>query len=251
MNYRIMRITNKNGTVVADIESWEKAFKEVDDAKHWEEGRSAMSLAQYFSLPNIDQSNGIKLIKEYVDICGFKNFEPIRARIEHESRFDKFKGKGRMHDMVIWGNGGGIHLVICIEAKVDEPFGSLVSEAYRESVEYVNKNPRSKRSQRIKDLCRKYYKIDVNDITSDTGIRYQLLHYLAGAITEAKSCNDVIFMPIMVFKTNKYNKENYNKKDYEVFIKSMNFVLLNSEKEIYKNNIDGVDVYMTYIEIPI
>ena len=40
-------------------------------------------------------------------------------------------------------------------------------------------------------------------------------------------------------------------KDYEVFIKSMNFVLLNSEKEIYKNKIDGVDVYMTYIEIPI
>ena len=156
-----------------------------------------------------------------------------------------------MHDMVIWGNSGGIHLVICIEAKVDEPFGSLVSEAYRESIEYVNKNPRSKRLQRIKDLCEKYYKIDVNDITSDTDIRYQLLHYLAGAITEARSCNDVVFMPIMVFKTNKYNKENYNKKDYEVFIKSMNFVLLNSEKEIYKNNIDGVDVYMTYIEIPI
>ena len=214
MNYRIMRITNKNGTVVTDIESWEDAFKEVDEAKHWKEGRSAKSLAQYFSLPNIDQSNGIKLIKEYVDICGFKNFEPIRARIEHESRFDKFKGKGRMHDMVIWGNGGGIHLVICIEAKVDEPFGSRVSEAYRESVEYVNKNPRSKRSQRIKDLCEKYYKIDVNDIT----IRYQLLHYLAGAITEAKSCNDVVFMPIMVFKTNKYNKENDNKKDYRILL---------------------------------
>jgi hypothetical protein len=246
-----MRITNENGTVVTDIESWEDAFKEVDEAKHWKEGRSAKSLAQYFSLPNIDQSNGIKLIKEYVDICGFKNFEPIRARIEHESRFDKFRGKGRMHDMVIWGNEGKRHLVICIEAKVDEPFGSSVSEAYRKSVEYVNKNPRSKRSQRIKDLCEKYYKIDVNDITSDTHIRYQLLHYLAGSITEARSCNDVVFMPIMVFKTNKYNKENDNKKDYEVFIKSMNFVLLNSEKEIYKNNIDGVDVYMTYIEIPL
>lgn len=246
-----MRITNKNGTVVTDIESWEDAFKEVDEAKHWKEGRSAKSLAQYFSLPNIDQSNGIKLIKEYVDICGFKNFEPIRARIEHESRFDAFRGKGRMHDMVIWGNEGKRHLVICIEAKVDEPFGSSVSEAYRESEKYVKKNPRSKRSQRIKDLCEKYYKIDVNDIISYTHIRYQLLHYLAGAITEAKSCNDVVFMPIMVFKTNKYNKENDNKKDYEDFIKSMNFVLLNSEKEIYKNNIDGVDVYMTYIEIPI
>lgn len=247
-----MRITNKNGTVVADIESWEKAFKEVDDAKHWEEGRSAMSLAQYFSLPNIEQSNGIKLIKEYIEICGFKDLEPIKARIEHESRFDKFIGKGRMHDMVIWGNGGGVHLVICIEAKVDEPFGSLVSEAYRKSVEYVNKNPRSKRSQRIKDLCEKYYKIDVNDITSDTDIRYQLLHYLAGAITEAKSCNDVVFMPIMVFITKNYNKTNDNKADFNAFVKLMNFELVNSEKWVYyKKNIDGVDVYMTYIEIPL
>ncbi|MBR6691097.1 MAG: hypothetical protein IKL75_00460, partial [Bacteroidaceae bacterium] len=196
--------------------------------------------------------NGIKLIKEYVDICGFKNFEPIRARIEHESRFDKFKGKGRMHDMVIWGNGGGIHLAICIEAKVDEPFGSHVSEAYRESVEYVNKNPRSKRSQRIKDLCEKYYKIDENDITSYTNIRYQLLHYLAGAITEAKSCNDVVFMPIMVFKTKNYNKTNDNKVDFNAFVKLMNFELVNSEKWVYyKKNIDGVDVYMTYIEIPL
>ena len=248
-----MRITNKNGTVVTDIESWEDAFKEVDEAKHWKEGRSAKSLAQYFSLPNIDQSNGIKLIKEYVDICGFKNFEPIRARIEHESRFDEFRGKGRMHDMVIWGNGGGRHLVICIEAKVNESFGNFVSKAYRESEEYVKKNPRSKRKERIEKLCKNYYKIDVNKIVPDTtDIRYQLLHYLAGSITEGKSCNDVVLMPIIVFKTKKYNKTNDNKVDFNAFVKLMNFELVNSEKWVYyKKNIDGVDVYMTYIEIPL
>ena len=74
MNYRIMRITNKYGTVVADIESWEKSFKEVDDAKHWEEGRSAMSLAQYFSLPNIEQSNGMKTHKRIYRNMWFQGF---------------------------------------------------------------------------------------------------------------------------------------------------------------------------------
>ena len=124
-----MKITNKKGTLIKDITSWENAFKEVDDAKHCKEGRSAMSLAQYFSLPNIEQSNGIKLITELVEACGFKEFKPIRAEIEHESRFDKYNGKGRMHDLVIWGDNGTQHLVICIEAKVDESFGCLISDA--------------------------------------------------------------------------------------------------------------------------
>jgi hypothetical protein len=96
-----VKITNKKGTIIKDITSWGNAFKEVDDAKHWKEGRSAMSLAQYFSLPNIEQSNGIKLITELVEAYGFKEFKPIRAEIEYESRFDKYNGKGRMHDLVI------------------------------------------------------------------------------------------------------------------------------------------------------
>ena len=98
-----------------------------------------------------------------------------------------------------------------------------------------------------------YYKIDVNKIVPDTtDIRYQLLHYLAGSITEGKSCNDVVLMPIIVFKTKKYNKTNDNKVDFNAFVKLMNFELVNSEKWVYyKKNIDGVDVYMTYIEIPL
>ena len=246
-----MKITNKKGSLIKDITSWENAFKEVEDAKHWKEGRSAMSLAQYFSLPNIEQSNGIKLIAELVEACGFKEFKPIRAEIEHESRFDKYNGKGRMHDLVIWGDNGTQHLVICIEAKVDESFGCLISEAYDESVEYKTRNPKSKRAQRIKELCEKYYKVDVKKLTSTTDLRYQLLYYLAGAIVESKSCEDVVFMPIMVFKSKLYNNENTNKEDFDKFVTLTNFELLNSEKGIYKKNINGVDIYATYIEIPI
>ena len=59
-------------------------------------------------------------------------------------------------------------------------------------------------------------------------------------------------MPIIVFKTKKYNKTNDNKVDFNAFVKLMNFELVNSEKWVYyKKNIDGVDVYMTYIEIPL
>lgn len=244
-----MIISNKNNTVITDITSWKNAFIEVDNSKHWKEGRSAHSLATYFLSPAIEQSLGMLKIKECLNACGYGDVEYTHARIEHESRFDTYRS-GRMQDMVIWTLCGKCRIVVCIEAKVDETFGDTLSDAYNESLKYVKLHPASKRKARIEDLCQKYLKIQPAEILEENGIRYQLLHYLAGSISEAKGYGNIVFMPIMVFKTNKYNKENYNKKDYEVFIKSMNFVLLNSEKEIYKNNIDGVDVYMTYIEIP-
>ena len=105
-------------------------------------------------MPNIEQSNGIKLITELVEACGFKEFKPIRAEIEHESRFDKYNGKGRMHDLVIWGDNGTQHLVICIEAKVDESFGCLISEDYDESVEYKTRNPKVKELNELKNYAK-------------------------------------------------------------------------------------------------
>ena len=55
-----MRITNKIGTIIRDINSWETAFKEVDSEKHWRKERSAYSLSNHFTSPNIISSNGIK-----------------------------------------------------------------------------------------------------------------------------------------------------------------------------------------------
>ena len=51
-----MIISNKNASVITDIISWENAFKEVDNKKHWKKGRSAHSLATYFTNPTIEQS---------------------------------------------------------------------------------------------------------------------------------------------------------------------------------------------------
>ena len=58
-------------------------------------------------------------------------------------------------------------------------------------------------------------------------------------------------MPIMVFKSKLYNNENTNKEDFHKFVTLTNFELFNSEKGIYKKNINGLDIYATYIETPI
>ena len=114
-----MIISNKNNTVITDITSWKNAFIEVDNSKHWKEGRSAHSLATYFLSPAIEQSLGMLKIKECLNACGYGDVEYTHARIEHESRFDTYRS-GRMQDMVIWTQCGKCRIVVCIEAKVDE-----------------------------------------------------------------------------------------------------------------------------------
>jgi hypothetical protein len=74
---------------------------------------------------------------------------------------------------------------------------------------------------------------------------------LAGSICEAKEYGNVVFMPIMVFKTDEYNKMkgDRNSEDYKRFIKALKFELCNKEKQIHKRTFENVDVYISYIEI--
>ena len=227
-----MIISNKNNTVITDITSWKNAFIEVDNSKHWKEGRSAHSLATYFLSPAIEQSLGMLKIKECLNACGYGDVEYTHARIEHESRFDTYRS-GRKQDMVIWTQCGKCRIVVCIEAKVDETFGDTLSDAYNESLKYVKLHPASKRKARIEDLCQKYLKIQPAEILEENGIRYQLLHYLAGSIGEAKGYGNIVFMPIMVFKASEnydFIKTKKNKEDYDAFMRTLNFAYDNQNK---------------------
>jgi hypothetical protein len=128
-----------------------------------------------------------------------------------------------------------------------------LNQAYKNAKQYKIKHPNSNRQNRIEELCDKYLNVSAESIKSgdDNNIRYQLLHYLAGSICEAKEYGNLVFMPIMVFKTNKYNetKGDRNRKDYERFIKALKFEMCNEEKGIFKRTFEGIDVYISYIEI--
>ena len=248
-----MNIKFKNNDSIIDFESWKEAFTKVD-SKHWEEGRSACSLARYFTAPNLEESDGIKLIKEYFEALGFSNPKFESADIEHASRFDEYS-RPRMQDLVIWGESKKRHILACIEAKVDEEFGDVLNKAYKKAKQEFDKNPnsKSKRKARIEELCKKYLDVNPEDIKpkDKTNIRYQLLHYLAGSICEAKEKDNVVFMPILVFNTNKYNKKKgvSNHEAYEQFIEVLKFDKCKTEKPIFKRTFDNIDVYISYIEI--
>ena len=106
--------------------------------------------------------------------------------------------------------------------------------------------------KRLEELCKQYYKD--KDIEELENIRYQLLYYLAGSIAESKKLDDVVFMPIIVYKTDDYDKDkgNKNKKDYEQFMKSLRFEQIpNDDRNIllYKKKIEDIIVYSAYIEV--
>lgn len=248
-----MKIENTKKQLIVDLESWKTAFIEVDKKKNWEEGRSACTLAKYFTTPNIEESYGIKKIKEYFEALGFSNPRFESAEIEHRSPFDKYKGGTRMQDLVIWGESEKGRILACIEAKVDEEFNELLNEAYDTAKQKFEKDPNSNAQKRIEELCKKYLNVNAESIKSgdENNIRYQLLYYLAGSICEAKEYGNVVFMPIMVFKTDEYNKKkgDRNRKDYERFINALDFKECNKDKKILKRTFKGIDVYISYIEI--
>lgn len=248
-----MKIENTKKQLIVDFESWKTAFIEVDKENNWKEGRSACTLAKYFTTPNIEESNGIKKIKEYFEALGFSNPRFESAEIEHPSPFDKYS-RPRMQDLVIWGESEKGRILACIEAKVDEKFrNEVLNQAYKNAKQEKIKDPNSNRQNRIEELCDKYLNVSAESINSEdeNNIRYQLLYYLAGSVCEAKEYGNVVFMPIMVFKTDEYNKTegDRNRKDYERFIKALDFEECNKEKEIYKRTFEGIDVYISYIEI--
>lgn len=248
-----MKISNKNNLLITNLESWKTAFIEVDKEDNWKEGRSACTLAKYFTTPNIEESYGIKKIKEYFEALGFSNPRFESAEIEHPSPFDKYS-RPRMQDLVIKGESEKGRILACIEAKVDEKFGNeVLNQAYKKAKQDKIKYPNSNRQKRIEELCKKYLDVNPEDIKpkDKTNIRYQLLHYLAGSICEVKEKDNVVFMPIMVFKTDEYNKKkgDRNRDDYDLFIKALDFEECNKEKEINKRTFENVDVYISYIEI--
>lgn len=245
-----MRITNKIGTIIDSFDSWKNAFVEIDSEKHWREGRSACALASHFTSTNIEDSDGIKELKECLNAFGLQNVVFTHGEIEHESRFDKYRGKGRMQDLIIWGHSEQ-PLVICIEAKVDETFGNTIEDAHKETEYVLSKKPKSNAKKRIENLCDEFY---ANSPTSSTckSKRYQLLYYLAGSMKEAIKIKGNLFLPVIVYHTDDFNEEigKDNCKDYVKFMDSVGFTRCDNEGRIlFKKEIDGIKIFSAYIEI--
>lgn len=120
-----MRIENSQGTEITCLNDWAKLYGTHQTAHQWKENRSAYSVAEFFM-----NRNGKIAIQSRVSEALGRPIKIERAIPEHEVRFDEF-GRGRMHDLGMFGNTeDGKSVFIGVEAKVDESFGTSVHDAY-------------------------------------------------------------------------------------------------------------------------
>ena len=201
---RAVRIESCEGKAVNGLEDWKTLIK----PKHWKRGRSVCSLAEFI----IDR-NGVPALRERVaSVLG----EPIvfdKGVPQHEVCFDEYRN-GRVHDLGLFGKtDSGKSLFVGVDAKVDEPFGDFVSEAWA-AADKERKRGNTRKPERIRKLCARFGP----GITEESrDVRYQLLHGVAGTVDAGA---DLSVFYVIVFRTGLYDAEKgkKNHEDYRRFV---------------------------------
>lgn len=251
-----MKYYYKNNEILSK-KDWKNAFcasySKKEDNIHWKTGRSGERLAEDFMG---DKAKGeftmIEMVRTLLDT---KNVYLEKACIEYDSQFDNYS-KPRKQDLAIWGKANGKSIFIGVEAKVDERFGTKSLKQQRDYVDNLKDQKISTNAdKRLNELISDFLN---GEERKNENLRYQLLYYLAGSIREM-NC-DVVFMPVLVYKTDSQYSEakgNRNRDDYTIFMNALKFsritafekngISLAYHRKFIVNGIKK-DVYSCYIE---
>ncbi len=233
-------IRDNNGRPINTMEDWAEIFAAGNKIIHWQEGRSAYSIADY-----VTNHHGLEKIKSRVEEVLGEIIKIDHAIPEVEIRFDDY-GQGRVHDLGIYGENKSIF--IGVESKVDELFGNTILDAYLDaSIKNIG-GESTKAPNRIEDLLALHYGKPDKSVFN---LRYQLLYSTVGTI-EATYEKSVLY--IIVFKTHSYDdiKGIDNYRDYLSFLNSLQAEELPCTRQdsmVHKVIIGGKDLYTIYEQI--
>lgn len=187
---------------VFDIDSWFDVAPPKEGKRQWKQGRSAMELARYMTS---DYPNVPREIEEVL-----LNFTTADAefyfRGEHKTAFARHglgTGEGRNHDAFLWHGD----VVVGIEGKADEPFGS---DYIKDAVKSAGEN----KMRRINGMIEMLF----GDTPEKHGdLRYQLVTAATATLIEAKMCsvkNAVLL--VIVFKGETCEAKNLARNNLDV-----------------------------------
>ncbi len=165
------RIVSRSGKEIGSVAQWKRLCTRKGQ---WKEGRSVTELAKSFfrtgcaSLP-LEIDNLLKSHPQTASIR-FRTCIP-----EAVTRLDKFRGGQRNHDAILIDDEPGLTSLAGIEAKVDEPFGKIVSSR----LVAASPNARTRVQQLSSGLFGRFD-------SATAKLRYQLVHVTAGTLIEAK-----------------------------------------------------------------
>ena len=108
---------SKDNNIITTVEEWYQFAQPKAKGKHWKDGRSAKSLAQFMT-----DKNQVKKLEDILVELKYNTNGVISCTPEANTVLP-CKGNGRNHDLLMIGED----FVVGIEAKVSEPFGEEIS----------------------------------------------------------------------------------------------------------------------------
>ena len=199
-----MKLEISKTNIITTVEQWKQFAPPKDKEKHWKDGRSAKSLAQFMT-----DKNQVKKLESILNELGYETKGIISCTPEANTALPG-TGNGRNHDLLMIGKD----FVAGIEAKVSESFGKTISKELMGASE--------NKQYRIDTLAKELFGCEINADSGD--LKYQLLTGAYGTLREAKNNkkSKALFLVIVFtdgITTKEANAVVANNKDFEDFCK--------------------------------
>ena len=199
-----MKLEISKTNIITTVEQWKQFAPPKDKEKHWKDGRSAKSLAQFMT-----DKNQVKKLESILNELGYDTKGIISCTPEANTALPG-TGNGRNHDLLMIGKD----FVAGIEAKVSESFGKTISKELMGASE--------NKQYRIDTLAKELFECEINADSGD--LKYQLLTGAYGTLREAKNNkkSKALFLVIVFtdgITTKEANAVVANNKDFEDFCK--------------------------------
>ena len=214
---------SKNNNIITTVEEWYQFAPPKAKGKHWKDGRSAKSLAQFMT-----DKNQVKKLEDILVELEYNTKGVISCTPEANTVLP-CKGNGRNHDLLMIGED----FVVGIEAKVSEPFGEEISTELIEASD--------NKKGRIDKLANELFGCKINEVKDGLELRYHLLTGVYGTLLEAENNKKSKALFLVVVFTDGLTSEdenavNRNNDDFKNFCQQIG---LSAEGgTICKSNVD-------------
>ena len=183
---------SKNNNIITTVEEWYQFAPPKAKGKHWKDGRSAKSLAQFMT-----DKNQVKKLEDILVELEYDTNGVISCTPEANTVLP-CKGNGRNHDLLMIGED----FVVGIEAKVSESFGEEISTELIEASD--------NKKNRIDTLANKLFGCKINEVKDGLELRYQLLTGVYGTLREAKKNKKSKALFLVIVFTDGITREDEN-----------------------------------------
>ena len=183
---------SKNNNIITTVEEWYQFAPPKAKGKHWKDGRSAKSLAQFMT-----DKNQVKKLEDILVELKYGTNGVISCTPEANTVLP-CKGNGRNHDLLMIGED----FVVGIEAKVSESFGEEISTELIEASD--------NKKNRIDTLANELFGCKINEVKDGLELRYQLLTGVYGTLREAKKNKKSKALFLVIVFTDGITREDEN-----------------------------------------